>query len=225
VFAAAHLDNFLFLLFIAVAIFFQLLTRAASKTGRRPGSDTKRRSILPPETPRPTTGQTGDTDEDRVRKFLEALGQPATSKPPEPVAPRPTYQKPLVVQRVEPRSVRPTILSPLPPLTTRPPESRSLTEQQTPRQMPPSRRKIATPKSEIPAFQVHEGPPPLAPITEDEVTAAFQPATAQAISKPEAKIDIPRLLKTTSGLRDAIILREIFGPPRSLQPLDLVGNV
>jgi hypothetical protein len=202
VLAAAHLNNFLFLLFVAIAIFFQLLTRVASKTGRRPGSDTKRRSTLPPETPRPTSGRTDDTDEDRIRKFLEALGQPATSKPPEPVAPRPTYQKPLVVQRVEPRSVRPTILSPLPPLTTRPPESRLLTEQRAPRQTPP-----------------------LAPITEDEVTAAFQPATAQPISKPEAKIDIPKLLKTTSGLRDAIILREIFGPPRSLQPLDLVVNV
>jgi len=202
VLAAAHLDNFLFLLFVAIAIFFQLLTRVASKTGRRPRSDTKRRSTLPPETPRPTSGRVDDTDEDRIRKFLEALGQPATSKPPEPVAPRPTYQKPLVVQQVEPRSVRPTMLSRLPPLTTRPSESRLLTEQQAPRQTPP-----------------------LAPITEDEVTAAFQPATAQPISKPEAKIDIPKLLKTTSGLRGAIILREIFGPPRSLQPLDLVGNV
>ena len=203
--AAVHLDNFLFLLFVAVAIFFQLLTRLASKTGRRTGRDVppgRESSTFPPETPRPTTGQTGDTDEDRIRKFLEALGQPATSKPPQPVAPRPTYQKPLVVQRVEPRSVRPTILSPLPPLTTRPPDYRLLTKQQTPRQTPP-----------------------LAPITEDEVTTAFQPATAQPNSKPEAKIDIPKLLKTTSGLRGAIILREIFGPPRSLQPLDLVGNV
>ncbi|HWY41346.1 MAG TPA: hypothetical protein VNX27_11185 [Chthoniobacterales bacterium] len=201
--AAVHLDNFLFLLFVAVAIFFQLLTRLATKTRRRPGDDEKRRSTFPPETPRPTTGQTGDRDEDRIRKFLEALGQPATSKPPEPVAPRPTYQKPLVVQRVEPRSVRPTILSPLPPLTTRPPDYRSSTKQQTPRQTPP-----------------------LAPITEDEVTAAFQPASSQPISKPSGTtVDVVSMSKTTSGLRDAIILREIFGPPRSLQPLDLVGNV
>jgi hypothetical protein len=33
------------------------------------------------------------------------------------------------------------------------------------------------------------------------------------------------MLRSTSGLRDAIILREIFGPPRSMQPLDLVGSV
>src|ERR1700732_460316 len=111
--AAAHLDNFLFLLFVAVAIFFQLLTRAA-KTGRRPGGDTKRRSTTPPQTPRPTTGQ-AETDEDRIRKFLEALGQPTTSKPPPPVAPGPTYQEPMVLPRVEPQPVKRSILSPLPP--------------------------------------------------------------------------------------------------------------
>jgi hypothetical protein len=200
--AAVHLDNFLFLLFLAVAIFFQLLTRVASKTGRRTRRDIppgRERSTLPPETPRPTTGQTGNTDEDRIRKFLEALGQPTTSKPPPPVAPRPTYQEPMVLPRVEPRPVKRSILSPLPPLSTRPPE--------------------------VSAFEVHEGPPPLAPITEAEVTTTFQPTSPQSVSKPEAKIDIVRLLRTTSGLRDAIVLREIFGPPRSLQPLDLVGNV
>ena len=197
--AAVHLDNFLFLLFVAVAIFFQLLTRAATKTGRRPGGDTKRRSTTPPQTPRPTAGP-AETDEDRIRKFLEALGQPTTSKPPPPVAPRPTYQEPIVLPRVEPRPVKRSILSPLPPLKTRPPE--------------------------VPAFEVHKGPPPLAPITEAEVNAAFQPTSSQQISESTgAKIDIVSMLKTTSGLRDAIILREIFGPPRSLQPLDLVGNV
>jgi hypothetical protein len=197
--AAVHLDNFLFLLFVAVAIFFQLLTRAATKTGRRPGGDSKRRSTTPPQTPRPTTRQ-AETDEDRIRKFLEALGQPTTSKPPPPVAPRPTYQEPIVLPRVEPRLVKRSILSPLPPLKTRPPE--------------------------VPAFEVHEGPPPLAPITEAEVAPAFQPTSSQPISEPTgAKINIVSMLKTTSGLRDAVILREIFGPPRSLQPLELVGNV
>ena len=197
--AAVHLDNFLFLLFVAVAIFFQLLTRVATKTGRRPDGDEKRRSTTPPQTSRPTTGQ-AETDEDRIRKFLEALGQPTASKPPPPVAPRPTYQEPIVLPPVEPRPVRRSIRSPLPPLKTRPPE--------------------------VPAFRVHEGPPPLAPMTEAEVAAALQAASSQPISKPtEARIDIVSMLKTTSGLRDAIILREIFGPPRSLQPLDLVGNV
>ena len=44
--AALHLDNLLFLLFVALAIFFQILTRAATKGRRRPG-DTSRRSTSP----------------------------------------------------------------------------------------------------------------------------------------------------------------------------------
>src|SRR5438132_12250106 len=84
---AAHLDNLLFLLFIAIAIFFQILTRAASKGRRRPG-DTTRRSTSPPQMSRPLSREPDETDEERIRKFLDALGQPPTSKPPAPVAPR-----------------------------------------------------------------------------------------------------------------------------------------
>ena len=36
--------------------------------------------------------------------------------------------------------------------------------------------------------------------------------------------DIAGFLRSSTGQRNAIILREIFGPPRSLQPLDLVGS-
>jgi len=203
----AAADNFLFLIFIALAIFFQLLTRAATKAGRRSGGDSNRRSTSAPQS-RPEPEQ---TDEERIRKFLEALGQPTSSKPPPPVAPRPTYQKPIVTPRREPRPIARPILSPLPPLKTRPPD------------LPPE---IQTPRSEIPAFEVQEGPQQLAPISEPELTAAFQPTARQTISKPaETKINVATLLRSTSDLRDAIILREIFGPPRSLQPLDLVGNV
>src|SRR5205807_6271059 len=115
--AAVHLDNLLFLLFVAIAIFFQILTRAATKSRRRPG-DTTRRSTSPSQQSRPIAHQPEETDEERIRKFLEALGQPTTSKPPPPVAQRPTYQRPTVLPHVPP-----PLRSPLPPLTTRPPES------------------------------------------------------------------------------------------------------
>src|SRR5947199_469808 len=94
--AALHLDNLLFLLFVAIAIVFQILTRAASKSRRRPG-DTTPRSTPPSQRARPITSKSEETDADRVRKFLEALGQPTTSKPPAPVAPRP-----VVLPRVGP---------------------------------------------------------------------------------------------------------------------------
>ena len=46
---------------------------------------------------------------------------------------------------------------------------------------------------------------------------------AVATSGPAAA-DITRLLGSRDDLRRAIILREVFGPPRGLQSLDLIGN-
>src|SRR6266852_2906790 len=134
--AALHLDNLLFLLFVVLAIFFQILTRAATKSRRRRGA-TGRRSASPSQMSRPISDDADETDEQRIRKFLEALGQPTTSKPPVPVAPRPTYQKPVVLPHVGPFG------SPLPPLTTRPQESepdwRLPREMKLPGQIPPTR--------------------------------------------------------------------------------------
>ncbi len=195
--AALHLDNLLFLLFVALAIFFQILTKVATKGRRRPG-DTAGRSTSPSQRARPTESESEETDADRIRKFLEALGQPTTSKPPAPVAPRPTYQRPTVLPHVPPFG------SPLPPLKTRPPESEPDWR---------SQREI-----------VREVPPPApVPVMKTAGAETYEPTTQ--VASAEAKIDLTTMLKSSSGLRDAIILREIFGPPRSLQPLDLVGSV
>src|SRR5437588_11400476 len=183
--AALHLDNLLFLLFVALAIFFQILTKAAAK-GRRRAGDTTRRPTSPSQMSRPIPREPDETDEQRIRKFLEALGQPTTSKPPAPAAPRPTYQRPTVLPHVPP-----PLQSPLPPLTTRPPES------EPDWRLPRVRPKVA----EAPVFEVQQGPPPLQPISEAEVKAAFQPITPQSSSKIP---DIATLLRSTSGLRDAI---------------------
>src|SRR5436853_3883241 len=112
--AAAHFDNLLVLLFFGIAVFFQLLTSAAAKRRKRPG-DTEPRSTSPSQQTRPLETEE-ETDEERIRKFLEALGQPTTSKPPAPVQPRPTYRKPAVLPHAG------QMKSPLPPLTTRPPD-------------------------------------------------------------------------------------------------------
>ncbi|HWY51044.1 MAG TPA: hypothetical protein VNW72_06135 [Chthoniobacterales bacterium] len=218
--AAVHLDNLIFLLFVALAIFFQILTRAASKSRKRPG-DTTRRSPSPSQMSRPLSGGADETDEQRIRKFLEALGQPTTSKPPSPVAPRPTYQKPTVQPHV-PTPLR----SPLPPLTTRPPDLPR--EIRLPRQIPATReaRTFQPRVAEAAAFEVQQGPAPLEPLPIVKTAAeAYAIATKPIATSSDVKIDIATLLRSTSGLRDAIILREIFGPPRSLQPLDLVGSV
>jgi hypothetical protein len=208
--AAAHLDNLLFLLFVAIAIFFQILTRAATKAGRRPG-DTKRRSTSPPQTQRPAPRGPDETDEERIRKFLEALGQPTTSKPPPPVAPR---------TDIPPRPVAP-VRPPIAPFVELPRKIR------LPGQIPPTReaRTFRPRVAEAPVFEVRQGPSPLEPPPIIKTAAeAYATATQPIAQSVEAKIDVATLLRSTSGLRDAIILREIFGPPRSLQPLDLVGS-
>ena len=213
---AVRFENLLFLLFVAGAFLFQLLTRAASKTGKNADESQRRSTSTPPPIPRAPA----ESDEERIRKFLEALGQPTTSKPPPPVTPRPTYQKPVVLPHVPP------FASPLPPLTTRPPGLPR--EIKLPGQITATRRKktfrprVAEPSE----FEVHEGPMPTEPPPIIKTPAEAYAIATQPISKPDqTETNIAALLRSTSGLRNAIILREVFGPPRSLQPLDLVGTV
>ena len=154
----------------------------------KPGSE---RPVIP-EQPIPRGGET-QTEEERIRRFLEALGQPPGSAPPK-VATR---------RRVDPR-----MSPPLPGLTTVPPPL-----------------------------------PPALPVAAARLTSApariFKPAIAQEsgfevhdLAKPAPEDVRPRWgragfgfpLNSTQSLRDAIVLREIFGPPRSLQPPDLVSG-
>src|SRR5437899_12030389 len=189
--AALHLDNLLFLLFVAIAIFFQILTRAATKSRKRPG-DTTRRSPSPSQRARPIASGSEDTDEERIRKFLEALGQPTTSKPPAPVRPR---------TDIPPRPVAPV----RPPIA---PFAELQRKIRLPGQIPPTRKaKTFPPKVvEASAFELQQGQPPLEPLPVIKTAAEAYAIATQPMSKsPEAKIDIATLLRSTSGFRDAII--------------------
>ena len=198
-----HFDNLLFFLLVAVALLFRWLASKAGQTSKG-SEESERRSTSTPQTPPPISHAPMETDEERVRKFLEALGQPAGSRPPSPVTQRPTYQKPVVLPHVPP------FASPFPPLTTKPPEL-------------PRKVKTFKPKIKDAIFEPREAmltPEPAAPIK--------SPAEAYAIATPptpaRSETNIAALLRSSSGLRNAIILREVFGPPRSLEPLNLVGQ-
>src|SRR5262245_8274700 len=80
---AANFDNFLFLLLVVVAVLFQFLAKMAGKKSKDQKTPTST-----PRTPAPIQSAPRESNEDRIRKLLEALGQPPTSTPPPPVVPR-----------------------------------------------------------------------------------------------------------------------------------------
>jgi hypothetical protein len=211
---AVHLENLLFLLLLVVAGLFQLLSRVASKT-RQEGENSEEEMQRPISTSRtrpPMPRAPAETDEERVRKFLEALGQPSTSKPPPRTTQRPTYPKPLVLTR------RPPLGSPLPPLTTRPPDLPP--ETKLPEPIRPTREENGFPPrvAEAALFEVHEGPLPDESLPIIKAPAeAYAAATRPVAKEEEPKTDIAILLTSKASLRGAIILREILGPPRGLR--------
>ena len=213
--AAVHIDSFIFLLLVGAAAFMRFLAKKASG----PAGDQDEETFPPPRTqnPPPLPRRESQTDEERIRKFLEALGQPASSRPPSPVTPR-TMQPPVLQQTPRPhlqdaeRSAR-RVINPLPPLTTVPP--------------PVAVRPLMA--TLPPVYEVQEdalaresAPQP----TTAELAEAFEAfgvaQSAPAVAGP--KSDLLSLLKNPEALRQAIILREVFGPPRSLQPFDFAGN-
>jgi hypothetical protein len=216
-----HLDTLLFILLIAVAILFQLLSRVVTKTRQKGENSENETGGSTSETgTRPLISRTPiESDEQRIRKFLEALGQPPTSRPPPPVVPR--------------TDIPPRPLAPVKPPTAHVPPPWKLTREERRKRMvilkedvhPESARraeKISVPKATVaPAFEVYDGPvlaePP--PIVKTPVEA-YAAATRPVSKGKESKTDIATLLASTTGLRDAIILREILGPPRGLQDRD-----
>lgn len=206
---AAHLDNFLFLLLVAVAVLFQFLAKTAAKTRK---DQTKRTSTPIPRTAQPVPRAPRTSDEDQIRKLLEALGQPPTSRPPPPVVSRTDIPlRPLAP--VQP----PT--SPLSQLRREKPRKREA----TPKEIPPPRPVRGAEKIVPSAFEVHGGPSPIASPPIFKAPAEVYAGETRTIAKTEEpRADIATLLASTSGLRDAIVLREILGQPRGLQAIDLL---
>jgi hypothetical protein len=207
---AANFDNFLFLLLVVVAVLFQFLAKMAGKKSK---DQTNRTST--PRTPAPLQRAPTESDEDRIRKLLEALGQPPTSRPPPPVVPRTNIPlRPLAP--VQPPN------SPFSQLRREKPRKREA----TPKEIPPPRpvrggEEIAPPNiTGAPAFEVHERPLPIASAPTFKAPAEPYAAATRAIAKEEQRADIATLLASTSRLRDAVILREILGPPRGLRVID-----
>src|ERR1043166_3730535 len=153
---AANLDSLLFFLLVAVAVLFQLLSKAAGKTGK---NQPRRTSTPTPKTPPPIPRAPTESNEEKIRKLLEALGQPPTSKPPAPVAPR-TGIPPHPLAPVQP---------PISPLSQLSREKRRkghvVLGETRPSETVRHAEEIDAPKiTSASAFDVHEGPLPIAPL-------------------------------------------------------------
>jgi hypothetical protein len=182
---------------LLIVVLFGFVRWLVSK-GKTPTQDTPPTMESPP--PQPILRQ-ADTrsEEERIRKFLEALGQPAGTPPPK-VTPRP-------------RPVTPKIFPSLPPLVTKPPPLPREQSLPVPPPMPiePARSPRLSPLETD--YQVYD----VARQSSGEPTPeSRQPLAARSVAQIK--------LGTRQDLRTAIVLREIFGPPRSLQPLDLTSG-
>ena len=217
----ASLDNLLFLLLIAVAALFQLLSKTISKGGTTDSNEMP--SSPKPQTPRPIQRAPRESDADRIRKFLEALGQPPSSTPPPPVLAR-TDIPPRPVAPVQPP---PVIIPGAFRLPQTPRQKPDLTRRETALPEQPTRLRETVPPpvplSEAPPFEFHEALSAKLQqpsIIEPSIEASAAPKAFGVAKRADFKMSIDRLLGSESSLREAILLREILGPPRGLLALD-----
>jgi hypothetical protein len=210
---AANLENLLFLLLVAVAVLFQILAKAVGKASK---DQTKRGSTRIPRTPPPIPRASPESGEEKIRKLLEALGHPPTSTPPPPVAPR-TEVAPRPLAPVQPPTVFPR--SPWQLTREERRKRKAARKESPPPPLVPRVEEIVPPKvTAAPAFEVHEGALPVEqPAIIKTPVEAYAASTRSPAKTADVKTDIATLLASKSNLRNAIVLREIFGPPRGLR--------
>src|SRR5256886_9836988 len=128
-----HFENLLFILLIAMAALLRLLATKAGEAKKRP-LKSDQRSTATPQVSQPIRRARVESDQERIRKFLEALGQPTTAKPPPPIVPR---------TGIPPRPVAPVQPPPIP----------------TARNVLTRRKKQVVEPTKFLAFEHHETPP------------------------------------------------------------------
>jgi len=216
-----HWDqNIIFIIIAAIIGISRLVSRISEESKKQ----SQRRRQPPqrpppqPQIPRAIQRTRPKTDEERVREFLEALGQPAEAAPPPKIQPR---------TQIPPRPIAPV----QPPASVRPfgkPEFRTWREeakeivvlQQPTKITPPEIKRVV-----VPPVEANEPGAWIAP-EEAQTGVATKMAVAraddQASIRPSADTIWKQALRSPNAARTAIILREIFGPPRGVQSSNFV---
>jgi hypothetical protein len=197
-------DTLIFLVLAGLALIFKWLTSQGSGAAEKP------KAPLPNE---PIQRAPPESEEERVRRFLEALGVPPGTQAPLPVRPRTITPRPVATPaaRPPPPKVKRSGVYRLPPLVTTP-EDVSL---------PPL---TSAPPAPEPVFMAEAQPAP-APATPPplpaELSAPLPSAPLARKSQPARPLPLTSLgpiLRSREKIRQAIILREVLGPPRGLEP-------
>src|SRR5947207_8907331 len=219
-----HWDqNIIFIIIAAIIGISRLVSRISEESKKQ--SQRRRQSPQRPPTqsamPQPIQRTRPKTDEERVREFLEALGQPAGGAPPPKIQPR---------TQIPPRPLAPV----QPPASMRPfakPEFRTWKEQakeivvlqQPTKPASPEIKRMIVPPA-VPAEASEPGA--WIALEQAQTDAATKMVVAraddQASIRPSADTIWKQALRSPNAARTAIILREIFGPPRGAQSPNFV---
>jgi len=191
-------DTSIFLVLAGLALVFKWLTRQGSSDAEQPPRPS------PPNEPVQRAAPL--TEEERVRRFLEALGVPPGTQPPPAVRPRTITPRPKAAAPPPPK-VRRSWAQPLPPVVAVPPEIAEL---------PP----LTTTPPPPPVFVARETQPAPEPFVSPPLPVELAaPATSRVASaRTFSTTSLRPLLRSREKIRQAIILREILGPPLGLEP-------
>ena len=204
-----HLEQLVFfVIFGAVGIANMLMRKeGAKKDTRRPpisGGSTGPRNQGDWQQSQPQRQAQQTMEDERLRKFMEALGVPSDAPPPRKIS-RPPPQP--VTARALPQRVPPVVKRQAPPPrpVVAPARARAESAYQT--------ETVGRTQAAKIDYEIHEIQVPVAAA----VSAASVPGTTAA---PLPTVDFRSLLRSPSSVRTAMVLKEILGPPRALQQMD-----
>ncbi len=202
---AAAKSDFEIILYIAAAV-WGVISWIRNKKSEQSESEPAPLRQAPETRAEQTQTQTEAAEAERLRKFLEALGVPATQQPPKPVqsAPRPVQPQPRPVRR--PQQQRP-----IPQVAVRKPapvvEKEEMAFAGRLEEPAHSVEQVGADFDSMAKGMAMQPIPELERRAEADGERQVQPTAVTAKS-------IHDLLRSPDSLRSALVLREVLGPPR-----------
>lgn len=215
---AAGKSDFEIILYIAAAV-WGVISWVRQKKGE---TDTPVEPGPPRQPPAPRPVQQGESEQERMRRFLEALGVPQGQQPSPPIIPAPVQRPkpaPAPVQQRPAPQPRP-VQRPQTTQTVRQPAPRPVVAEPEEMQLAGRLEEPATAVENVgKAFDAMAGGVVVSqievPTQNTEVTArgvvdGTQHTSPTAVSGKA----IHAMLRSPDSLRTALVIREILGPPR-----------